>query len=436
MRPFVESSSRQQTYAGTKRTIVRQGEYVGSEIENRLQERGVTIDGIIAAIQQFRVETPSWGYGDSGTRFKVFHWPGAARTLREKLADAAQVHQVTSICPSVAIHIPWDREDDWQAVKEYANALGLRIGAVNPNLFQEDRYRLGSLCHFDKGVRELAVEHVLECIQIAQAVGSDIISLWLADGTNYAGQDDLRRRRRRLLDSLQTIYTALPAGMRLLIEYKFFEPGFYSTDLPDWGTSLLMAQKLGSQAEVLVDTGHHPQGTNIAQIVAQLLDEGRLGGFHFNDRRYADDDLIVGSQNPFELFFIFNEIVGADAEGNANAGRIAYMIDQSHNIEPKIEAMIQSVINIQTAYTKALLVDRAALRFAQEAGDVLGAYRVLQAAYETDVRPLLSEVRTRQGLAPDPIAAFRASGYAERVAVERATTRVAPTEASSGYPGA
>jgi len=419
-----------------KSTIVRQGEYVSSEIENRLQERGVTIDGIIAAIQQFRVETPSWGYGDSGTRFKVFHWPGAARTLREKLADAAQVHQVTGICPSVAIHIPWDREDDWQAVKEYANTLGLRIGAVNPNLFQEDRYRLGSLCHFDKGVRELAIEHVLECIQIAQAVGSDVISLWLADGTNYPGQDDLRRRSRRLLDSLQTIYTALPAGMRLLIEYKFFEPGFYSTDLPDWGTSLLMAQKLGSQAEVLVDTGHHPQGTNIAQIVAQLLDEGRLGGFHFNDRRYADDDLIVGSQNPFELFCIFNEIVGADAEGNANAGRIAYMIDQSHNIEPKIEAMIQSVINIQTAYTKALLVDRAALREAQEAGDVLGAYRVLQAAYETDVRPLLSEVRTRQGLAPDPIAAFRASGYAERVAGERATTRVAPTEASSGYPGA
>ena len=405
-------------------------------MQNSLGKQNIDIDAVLGNIQRFTVETPSWGYGDSGTRFKVFHWPGAARTLREKMADAAQVHQVTGICPSVAIHIPWDGEDDWQAVKEYANTLGLRIGAVNPNLFQEDRYRLGSLCHFDKGVRELAVEHVLECIQIAQAVGSDIISLWLADGTNYAGQDDLRRRRRRLLDCLQTIYTALPAGMRLLIEYKFFEPGFYSTDLPDWGTSLLMAQKLGSQAEVLVDTGHHPQGTNIAQIVAQLLDEGRLGGFHFNDRRYADDDLIVGSQNPFELFCIFNEIVGADAEGNANAGRIAYMIDQSHNIEPKIEAMIQSVINIQTAYTKALLVDRAALRFAQEAGDVLGAYRVLQAAYETDVRPLLSEVRTRQGLAPDPIAAFRASGYAERVAGERATTRVAPTEASSGYPGA
>ncbi len=404
---------------------------MSSEIENRLQERGVTIDGVIAAIQQFRIETPSWGYGDSGTRFKVFHWPGAANNLREKLADAAQVQQATGICPSVAIHIPWDREDDWHAVKEYTRQLGLQIGAVNPNLFQDDAYRFGSLCHFDKAVRQRAVEHVIECIQIAQLVGSDVISLWLADGTNYPGQDDLRRRRRRLLDSLRAIYEALPAGMRLLIEYKFFEPSFYSTDLPDWGTSLLMAQKLGPQAEVLVDTGHHPQGTNIAQIVVQLLDEGRLGGFHFNDRRYADDDLIVGSQNPFELFCIFNEIVGAEAEGNANAGRIAYMIDQSHNIEPKIEAMIQSVMNVQTAYVKALLVDRTALHEAQEAGDVLGAYRVLQAAFETDVRPLLSEFRVRQGHDPDPVAAFRASGYAERVAHERTASTM-----SSGYPGA
>src|SRR6266571_7441007 len=399
-------------------------------MKDSLGKQHIDIDAVVGEIQRFTVETPSWGYGDSGTRFKVFHWPGAASTLREKLADAAQVHQVTGICPSVAIHIPWDREDDWGAVKEYAVQLGLRIGAVNPNLFQDDAYRFGSLCHFDKAVRQRAIEHVLECIQIAREVGSDIISLWLADGTNYPGQDDLRRRRQRLLDSLQKIYAALPAGMRLLIEYKFFEPAFYSTDLPDWGTSLLMAQKLGPQAEVLVDTGHHPQGTNIAQIVAQLLDEDRLGGFHFNDRRYADDDLIVGSQNPFELFCIFNEIVGAQEEGNANAGRIAYMIDQSHNIEPKIEAMIQSVINVQTAYVKALLVDRIALREAQEAGDVLGTYRVLQAAYETDVRPLLAEVRVRQGLTPDPIAAFRASGYAEQVARER--TAIATT---SGYPG-
>ncbi|HWZ20019.1 MAG TPA: L-rhamnose isomerase [Ktedonobacteraceae bacterium] len=404
---------------------------MSSEFENRFLERGIALDRVITAIQQFSVETPSWGYGDSGTRFKVFHWPGAASNLREKLADAAQVQKVTGICPGVAIHIPWDKEDDWHAVKAYAGQLGLHIGAVNPNLFQDDVYRFGSLCHFDKQVRQRAIEHVIECIQIAQSVGSNIISLWLADGTNYAGQDDLLRRRRRLLDSLQAIYAALPAGMRLLIEYKFFEPSFYSTDLPDWGTSLLMAQKLGPQAEVLVDTGHHPQGTNIAQIVAQLLDEGRLGGFHFNDRRYADDDLIVGSQNPFDLFCIFNEIVGASVDGNANAGRIAYMIDQSHNIEPKIEAMIQSVLNIQMAYAKALLVDRTALREAQESGDVLGAYRVLQTAYETDVRPLLSEVRVRQGLDSDPIAAFRSSGYAERVTRERIAAAT-----SSGYPGA
>ena len=403
---------------------------MSSEIENRLQERGVTIDTIITALQQFSVETPSWGYGDSGTRFKVFHWPGAASTLREKLDDAAQVQRVTGICPGVAIHIPWDKADDWRAVKEYAGQLGLHIGAVNPNLFQDDVYRFGSLCHFDRAVRQRAVEHVLECIQIAQEVDSHVISLWLADGTNYPGQDDLRRRRHRLLESLQNIYAALPGNMRLLIEYKFFEPSFYSTDLPDWGTSLLMAQKLGPQAEVLVDTGHHPQGTNIAQIVAQLLDEGRLGGFHFNDRRYADDDLIVGSQNPFELFCIFNEIVGAGVEGNANVGRIAYMIDQSHNIEPKIEAMIQSVLNAQSAYAKALLVDRAALQQAQEAGDVLGAYRVLQAAFETDVRPLLAEFRARLGVERDPIAAFRASGYAGRVAGERTASAM-----TSGYPG-
>jgi len=400
-------------------------------MQESVAKQNSDFEAVVEAIQRFTIETPSWGYGNSGTRFKVFPWPGAARNLREKLDDAAQVHQFTGVCPDVAVHIPWDKESDWQAAGEYARQRGVQIGAVNPNLFQENEYRLGSLCHPEQRVRQKAIDHVLECIEIASAVNSRLISLWLADGTNYPGQDDLRRRRHRLLESLQAIYAALPAGMRLLIEYKFFEPAFYSTDLPDWGTSLLMAQKLGPQADVLVDTGHHAQGTNIAQIVAQLLDEDRLGGFHFNDRRYADDDLIVGSQNPFELFCIFNEIVGAQADGNANAGRIAYMIDQSHNIEPKIEAMIQSVMHIQTAYAKALLVDRSALRAAQETGDVLGAYRVLQAAFETDVRPYLAAARTRQGRNPDPIATFRASGYAERVALERASVSV-----SSGYPGA
>jgi L-rhamnose isomerase/sugar isomerase len=401
-----------------------------------LDERQIDLDDIITRIRSFAIETPSWGYGNSGTRFKVFAWPGAARTLSEKLADAAMVHRVTGACPTVALHIPWDQTDDWSAARADAERLGVRIGAINPNLFQDDAYKLGSLTHPDAAIRRRAIEHVRACLEIAQATGSTLISLWLADGTNYPGQDDLRGRRRRLLEALQTIYADLPPGMRLLIEYKFFEPAFYATDLPDWGTSLLLATKLGPQAEVLVDTGHHPQGTNIPQIVAQLLDEGRLGGFHFNDRKYADDDLIVGSVNPFELFCIFHEIVSAAAEGKSdttagrNAGRIAYMIDQSHNIEPKLEAMVQSVINIQLAYAKALLVNRPALRHAQEAGDVLAGYRELQAAYETDVRPLLAEVRRRQGLHPDPIVALRESGYVERVARER---EVAPV--SSGYPG-
>jgi L-rhamnose isomerase/sugar isomerase len=402
-----------------------------SAIEATLTEQGRTLDDLVKSIQQFTIETPSWGYSNSGTRFKVYPWPGAAHTLSEKLADAAIVQRYTGVCPAVAVHIPWDKADDYTAIKAEAQQLGVRIGAVNPNLFQDDPYRLGSLSHRDPAIRRQAIDHMLECIDIASTVNSQVISLWLADGTNYAGQDNLRGRRHRLLASLREIYAALTPGMRLLIEYKFFEPAFYSTDLPDWGTSFLMAQKLGPQAEVLVDTGHHPQGTNIAQIVSQLLDEDRLGGFHFNDRKYADDDLIAGTVNPFELFCIFNEIVGASIDGITNTDRIAYMIDQSHNIEPKIEAMIQSVLNIQIAYAKARLVDHAALHKAQEADDVLAAYRVLQTAYETDVRPVLAEARSRQGLDPDPLTAFRASGYAEKVARERGAATVA-----SGYPGA
>jgi L-rhamnose isomerase / sugar isomerase len=389
---------------------------------------------VLQAIQQFRVETPSWGYGDSGTRFKVFHWPGAARTLREKLDDAAMVQRATGICPSVAIHIPWDKEDDWQAARAYAENLGLRIGAVNPNLFQDDDYRLGSLCHVDSQVRRRAVDHVLECIQIANEVGSDTISLWLADGTNYPGQDSLRERKHRLQDTLGEIYAALAPHQRLLIEYKFFEPAFYHTDLADWGTALTMARRLGPQAKVLVDTGHHAQGTNISHIVSFLLDEDSLGGFHFNDRKYADDDLIVGSIQPFDLFLIFNELIsGTDASANGGAvPRIDYMIDQSHNIEAKIEAMIQSVVHIQIAHAKALLVDRQQLAASQAAGDVLQSYRVLRDAFETDVRPLLAQARAQMGIDPDPIASFRATGYAEEVA----RTRQQVLSSASGYPGA
>jgi L-rhamnose isomerase/sugar isomerase len=345
------------------------------------------------------------------------------------------VNRLTGICPTVAIHIPWDRVDDWDALRKVAAGHGVKIGAINPNLFQDDEYMLGSLAHPSEAIRRRAVDHVIECIDIAKKVGSSIVSLWLADGTNYPGQDDLRSRSRRLRECLGQIYHALPAGIRLLVEYKFFEPGFYSTDLPDWGTAYAMCLDLGPQAEVLVDTGHHAQGVNIEQIVAQLLDRARLGGFHFNARKYADDDLIVGSTNPFELFLIFSELVAAEEDADekvaATARNVAYMIDQAHNIEPKLEAMVQSVVNIQTAHAKALLVDRTMLRDAQAKGDVLGANRVLVDAYESDVRPLLAEARKKLGIDPDPLAALRRSGYVERVARERGTVA-----AGSGYPGA
>jgi L-rhamnose isomerase/sugar isomerase len=373
---------------------------------------------ILDRLQQLEIETPSWGYGNSGTRFHVYPWPGAARDVYERIADAALVHRLTGCCPSVAVHIPWDAVDDYEALGRFAREQGVRIGAVNPNLFGDDAYRLGSICHPDASVRAKAVAHCLECVGIAEEVGSTIVSLWLADGTNYPGQDDLRDRHARLVEGLEQVYAGLPGGMRLLVEYKFFEPGFYSSDLPDWGTSALVCRRLGSKAEVLVDTGHHPQGTNIEQIVALLLEEGLLGGFHFNNRKYADDDLIVGAIDPFELFRIMFEIARAGDAG------IALMIDQSHNIEGKIDAMLQSVSNIQGAYAKALLVDRDRLASAQQAGDVLGAHRVLVEAFETDVRPLLASLRERVGVDPDPVEAFRRGGYAERLAGERGTSSV------------
>jgi L-rhamnose isomerase/sugar isomerase len=392
----------------------------------------VTAD-VLAELRRLEIETPSWGYGNSGTRFHVYPWPGAARNVRERIADAALVHRLTGACPSVAIHIPWDRVDDWIEVSRFAEEQGVRLGAVNPNLFQDDDYRLGSLCHPDPGVRRRALEHCLECVDIASRVGSTIVSLWLADGTNYPGQDDLRERFRRLVAALVELYAALPVGMRLLVEYKFFEPAFYATDLPDWGTSALVCRKLGPQAQVLVDTGHHPQGTNVEQIVTLLLEEGLLGGFHFNNRKYADDDLIVGAIDPFELFRIMSEIASArrDPATAATAEAVAFMIDQSHNVEGKIDAMIQSVVNIQVAYAKALLVDRPRLREAQQAGDVLGAHRVLLDAYETDVRPLLGRLRAERDLPADPVEAFRAGGHAERLAAERGTQGVRAAYESS-----
>jgi L-rhamnose isomerase/sugar isomerase len=379
-----------------------------------LSNRGVDVASVEGRLRTQRVETPSWGYGNSGTRFKVFPQLGVPRDPFEKLADAAEVHRLTGICPSVAIHIPWDRVNDYGELARYAGSLNMRIGAVNPNLFQEEDYRLGSVCNPDEAVRRRATEHLIECVEIGRGLGSDTLSLWFADGTNYAGQDSFVERRHRMLACLSETYEAMPESMRMLLEYKPFEPAFYHTDLSDWGAALTMCQKLGQSAEVLVDLGHHLQGANIEHIVAILLDEGRLGGFHFNNRKYADDDLIVGSVNPFELFLIYVELVGSE-----ETTRIDYMIDQAHNIEPRIESMILSVMNLQDAYAKALLVDRAKLDGARRSGDVLLAHRLLLEAYNTDVRPLCAKVREDLGASADPISAFRESGYLEKVVDER-----------------
>jgi len=384
-------------------------------IAEKLAARGDDIARVEAALRAQAVETPSWAFGNSGTRFAVFAQPGAPRDPFEKLEDAAEVHRLTGVAPSVALHIPWDKVDNVDELRARAAELGLRIGAINPNLFQEPEYKLGSLCNPEAGVRRRAVEHILECIEIAVRVGSDAISLWLADGTNYPGQDSLRARRGRLVDALREVYGALDSGMELLVEYKLYEPAFYATDLADWGSALLVCQELGERANVLVDLGHHAQGVNIEQIVSLLYGAGRLGGFHFNDRKYGDDDLIVGSIDPFQLFRIFFELVDV----GAFEGGVRFTIDQSHNVEAKIEAVIQSVLNLQEAYAKALLVDRSELENAQSGGDVLAANRILVDAYNTDVRPLCAKVREELAASADPIAAFRAGGYADRVAQAR-----------------
>ena len=387
---------------------------------------------LLQALKAQRIETPSWGYGNSGTRFKTFAAPGAARDIWEKLDDAAEVQKLTGIAPGVALHIPWDEVEDYPALKKYASERGLTIGAINPNVFQDEAYRLGSVTNPDEAVREQATQHLLDCVEVMKQTGSRDLSLWFADGTNYAGQDDLRARKRRMRTALGRVHDAMPDGTRMLIEYKLFEPAFYATDLFDWGAVYAHCLAIGDKAQVLVDLGHHAQGVNIEQIVAFLLDEGRLGGFHFNARRYADDDLIVGTSNPFELFCIYAELVGAaqssDDLTRQTAQNVAYMIDQSHNIEPKVEAMLQSVLNCQEAYAKALLIDRDLLREAQQKGDVLAAWRVLNDAFKTDVRPLLMELRAEMNLNPEPIAAHRASGYQAKVAHERGT------QTGGGYP--
>ena len=452
------------------------------------------LTAVKSALKNHQIELPSWAFGNSGTRFKVFGQPGVPRNPYEKADDAAQVHKYTGVAPIMAVHIPWDKVDDYATLSAHARDNGIRIGAVNANVFQDDDYKLGSVCNPDPKSRKKALAHLLECVDIMDATGSRDLKLWFADGTNYPGQDDISARQDRLAEALAAVYARLGDGQRMLLEYKLFEPSFYTTDVPDWGTALLHCQALGGKAQVVVDTGHHAPGVNIEFIVALLPKSGKLGGFDFNSRFYADDDLMVGAADPFQLFRIMHEVVKAAAlyegqpleitarsgaaansvdtkqpygasndpssspdgsstgitatgaaaladtaparsaeEGRARPGRItatgaaaraggpgiAFMLDQCHNIEPKIPAQIRSVMNVQEAVAKALLVDAGALREAQLAGDVLEANAVLMDAYNTDVRPLLAELREEMGLAPDPVRAYLASGYAEKIASER-----------------
>jgi L-rhamnose isomerase/sugar isomerase len=375
------------------------------------------LSSVKAALKAQAVETPSWAYGNSGTRFKVFAQAGVPRDPFEKLDDAARVHEHTGVAPTVALHIPWDRVDDYAGLATYAKERGLRLGTINSNVFQDDDYKLGSVTNPDPRIRRKATDHLLDCVDIMDATGSRDLKLWFSDGTNYPGQDDIADRQARLGEALAEVYARLGDDQRMLLEYKFFEPAFYATDVPDWGTAYAHCLKLGEKAQVVVDTGHHAPGTNIEFIVATLLREGKLGGFDFNSRFYADDDLMVGAADPFQLFRIMYEVVrggGLKAETG-----VAFMLDQCHNIEAKIPAIIRSVMNVQEATAKALLVDADALGAAQRSGDVLEANAALMDAYNTDVRPLLREVREELGIHPEPVAAYKASGWAERIVADR-----------------
>ena len=371
---------------------------------------------IAPLLDEQAIELPSWAFGNSGTRFKVFAQPGVPRDPYEKIADAAQVHAHTGLAPTVALHIPWDRVDDYAALRRHADEHGVALGTINSNTFQDDDYKLGSVTHSDPRIRQKAIDHHLACIDVMDATGSRELKIWLAEGSNYPGQADLRGRQDRLHDSLQQIYAHLSDEQRLVLEYKFFEPAFYHTDVPDWGTSYAQVAALGDKALVCLDTGHHAPGTNIEFIVMQLLRLGKLGSFDFNSRFYADDDLIVGSADPFQLFRILFEVIRG---GGLNNPDVAFMLDQCHNVEDKIPGQIRSVLNVQEMTARALLVDREALAAAQEANDVLTAHAVFTDAFQTDVRPALASWRESRGLPSDPMAAYATSGYQERVAAER-----------------
>ncbi len=366
----------------------------------------------------FKVEIPSWGFSDSGTRFHVFHAPGAARNVFERIEDAAQVNKYTGAVSGVAIHIPWDKVEDWKSVKEFAKERDLKIGSVNPNLFQDEDYKFGSLTNSNEKIRQKAIKHVLECIDIMRNTGSKVLSLWLPDGTNYPGQGDFARRHSLLFESLKEIYDALDDDMTLFIEYKFFEPAFYHMDTPDWGTAYALVKDLGEKAKVIIDLGHHAHGTNIEYIVSILSSRGKLGGFHFNSRKYADDDLTVGSMNPYELFLIFVEL-NKFFDLSKTPPEVALVIDQSMNIKPKIKALIQSIENLQITYLKSLFVDFSSLQECQKANDVIGSEEILKDAFLTDVRPILKEWRSDLGIPLNALEAFEKSGYEEKIAKER-----------------
>jgi L-rhamnose isomerase/sugar isomerase len=368
-------------------------------------------------LAQQAIELPSWAFGNSGTRFKVFSQPGVPRDPFEKIADAAQVHKFTGLAPKVALHIPWDRVENYTRLKAHAEELGVSIGTINSNTFQDDAYKLGSLAHFDPDIRRKAIDHHFSCIDVMHETGSRDLKIWLADGSNYPGQADLRQRQDWLAESLCKIYERLAKHQRLVLEYKFFEPAFYHTDVPDWGTAYVQVLALGDRATVCLDTGHHAPGTNIEFIVAQLLRLGKLGAFDFNSRFYADDDLIVGAADPFQLFRILFEVVRGGGYGPSSD--VAFMLDQCHNVEEKIPGQIRSVMNVQEMTARALLVDQAALGQAQSAGDVLTAHGIFMDAFYQDVRPALAAWRSSRGLPADPLSAYRSSGYQAKIAEER-----------------
>jgi len=390
------------------------------------QSESVLFDRAVEALDAFQIEIPSWGFANTGTRFGKFLQAAAASSLEEKFADASEVNRLTGSTPTIALHVLWDLPNglsDVPELKRLESRFGIRAGSINPNLFQDQQYKFGSLCNPDAEIRRQAVDHMLDSIEIAKATGSRDVSLWLPDGSNYPGSQSIRARIGWLEEALRTSHAALGPEQRLLIEYKPFEPAFYHTDIADWGMSSHLSQAAGPQARVLVDTGHHYSAQNIEQIVAWLLHTGLLGGFHFNDRRYADDDLTLGSIDPYQIFRIFHELLSADTEGLPH--EVAFMIDQSHNLKGKIEATVQTVVTAQELWLKAALVDREQLAVYQQSCDLVAAEELFRGAFWTDVRPLAAAWRLARGLPADPLAALREGGYVERIALERGSRQSA-----------